>query len=385
MIYLDNNATTRVHPQVAAAMMPFLTERFANPSSAIGQFAGLGRSVGEAKREIAQAISAESPEQIVVTSGATEANNLALLGAAQANPSRRHLIVSEIEHPSVLEVARYLESTGYHLTTLVVGSAGAVSPESVYAVLRADTLLVSVMFANNESGVISPIGSIADAIKRQDPSILVHTDATQAVGKIDVDLCDRLAAVDFLSFSAHKFHGPKGVGTLFVRDRETILPIQFGGGQQGGLRSGTEAPAAVVGMATALTAAVRRLDCAEGTSELRDRLERGVRRLVPRAQILGADSPRLPNTSLIHLPGMDGGELVDFMATNGIAISTGSACAHGAQAPSYVARSMGLDHAAAQQCVRISMSCETTSQDIEGFLSLLTDYANSKAQLARST
>jgi cysteine desulfurase len=373
MIYLDNNATTRVLPEVAAAMMPFLTERFSNPTSAMGQFAGIGRSVAAARQSVARAIAADDGDQLVITSGATEANNLALLGAARANPARRHLVVSAVEHPSVLEVARHLESTGYTLTLLPVNADGLVTADALRKALRPDTLLVSVMLANNESGVLLPVGPLAELVKEIDPTVIFHTDATQAVGKIKIDLAGDLASVDLLSFSAHKFHGPKGTGALFLRDREMVSPIQFGGGQQAGLRSGTENPAGVAGMAMALTQAQER-SATSTVRRLRAKLEEGLLARYPAAVILGAAVPRLPNTCFVHLPGIDAGDLVDFMAAHDIAISVGSACAHGAQAPSPVALAMGLSHVAAQQCVRISLSLETTPEEIESFLHALSAY-----------
>lgn len=375
MIYLDNNATTRVLPEVAAAMMPFLTDRFSNPTSAMGQFAGIGRSVAAARQTVARAIGADDGEQLVITSGATEANNLALLGAARANPGRRHLVVSAVEHPSVLQVARHLESTGYALSVLPLNADGLVTPEALRQALRPDTLLVSVIFANNESGVIMPVRHLAALVKELDPAVIFHTDATQAAGKIAIDLAGELAAVDLLSFSAHKFHGPKGTGALFLRDCSLVSPIQFGGGQQAGLRSGTENPAGVVGMALALTAATQRL-ATSVVGQVRAKLEEGLLNCHPGSAILGTNSPRLQNTCFVHLPGIDGGDLVDFMAAHDIAISVGSACAHGARTPSAVALAMGLDHTAAQQCVRISLSFETSHEEIERFLRQFAMYRN---------
>lgn len=373
MIYLDNNATTRVLPEVAAVMMPFLTERFSNPTSAMGQFAGIGQSVAAARQTLARAIGADDGEQLVITSGATEANNLALLGAARANPARRHLIVSAVEHPSVLEVARHLESTGYAFSVLPVNTDGLVTAEALRQALRTDTLLVSVMLANNESGVIMPVGQLAQLVKAIDPAVIFHTDATQAVGKIAIDLAGEMGAVDLLSFSAHKFHGPKGTGALFLRDRQLVSPILFGGGQQAGLRSGTENPAGVAGMAMALSKVQERL-ATSAVDRLRAKLEAELLARYPAAVILGAAAPRLPSTCFVHLPGVDAGDLVDFMAVHDIAISLGSACAHGAQAPSPVALAMGLSHVAAQQCVRISLSFETTPDEIESFLHTLSAY-----------
>ena len=355
-------------------MMPYFTEDFANPASAIGHFVGLDHVVTSAKQRIARSLNAESAEQIVITSGATEANNLAILGAARANPSRRHLIVSTIEHPSVLEVARYLESIGYRLSTVPVDKNGIVVAEELRKMLTPETLLVSIMLANNETGVVSPIRQLCHLVKNLDPTVLFHTDATQAVSKIPVDLANDLSEVDLLSLSAHKFHGPKGIGALFLRDMSLIQPTLFGGGQQNSLRSGTENPAGIIGMAQALVESCRRMANGNTVGQIRTYLEHSLTDCFPSAIILGAAVSRLPNTCYVCLPGINGGDLVDYMASQGIAISVGSACAHGAQTPSYVARAMGLDYVQAQQCVRISLSTETSLEEIALFLNKLKNF-----------
>jgi cysteine desulfurase len=373
MIYLDNNATTRVFDEVAEAMRPYLVDRFANPASAIGEFEGVGRAIASAKASLAKHLGAPEGNSIVVTSGATEANNLAILGAARACPARRHMIVSAIEHPSVLETIRHLESSGYVVAYLPVSPTGRVSPGSVASTLTRQTLLVSVMLANNETGIIQPVSEIADLVKAYDPRILLHTDATQAIGKMPVDLAVSLASVDLLAFSAHKFHGPKGVGALYVRDTATIAPLFFGGGQQSGLRPGTENPAAVIGMAAALTLMAADTKRLEEVRALRDFAQSRVLAICPGAIALGADMPRLPNTLNLCLSGVPAGELVDRLAARGVAISTGSACSYGAQRPSHVLLAMGLSHAAAQCCIRVSLSVETTRTEVESFLELLAE------------
>jgi cysteine desulfurase len=229
------------------------------------------------------------------------------------------------------------------------------------------------MLANNETGVIQPLHEIANLVKGYNPRILVHTDATQAIGKLPVDLTGGLGSVDLLALSAHKFHGPKGVGALFVRDRETLAPLFFGGGQQAGLRPGTENPAAVIGMVMALTTMAAKTKRLEDTRTLRNLAEARARAFYPGATALGADIPRLPNTLNLCLPGVPAGELVDKLAARGVAISTGSACSHGAQRPSHVLLAMGLSHTAAECCIRISLSVETTRSEVESFLELLAE------------
>jgi cysteine sulfinate desulfinase/cysteine desulfurase-like protein len=368
MIYLDNNATTRVFEEIADVMRSYLVDRFANPASAMGEFEGVSRAIAAGKASMARHLGATEGDSIVITSGATEANNLAILGAARACSSRRHLIVSSVEHPSVLETVRHLEASGYRVTLLPVSRSGTVAPDQVSRMLSPDTLLVSVMLANNETGVIQPVGEIASVVKSYDPQVLVHTDATQAIGKWPVDLGGSLAAVDLLSFSAHKFHGPKAVGALFVRESVSIAPLFFGGGQQAGLRPGTENPAAVVGMAKAMEHMAARKQSLGAMQALRDRIESEVQVFIPGSLVLGAEGPRLPNTLNLFLPGVQATELVDKLASSGIAISNGSACSHGAQQPSHVLLAMGLSHADAQCCIRISLSVETTRSEIESLL-----------------
>jgi cysteine desulfurase len=377
MIYFDNNSTTRVFENVADAMRPFLTERFANPASAIAQFGGMPQIIQAEKRRLCKALGADDTRQFVITSGATESNNLALLGAARANRERRHLIVSSIEHPSIMEVCELLRTDGYRINMLPVNPEGTVNETALHGMLSADTLLVSVMLANNETGVIQPVGSVARAVKRREPAILVHTDATQAIGKMPIDLSGDLAEVDLLSLSAHKFHGPKGTGALFVRDTDILAPILYGGGQQNGLRPGTENPAGLVGMVTALTTLLSECQTLAHVARLRGQLETGILAARPGTFVLGASSNRLPTTLNVCLPDIDGEEFVDRMAARDIAISAGSACSYGARKPSYVALAHGLPYEQAKCCIRLSLSIESTEQEVDLFLHEFADLVGS--------
>jgi cysteine desulfurase len=369
MIYFDNNSTTRVFESTVDAMRPFLTECFANPASAIAHFCGIPQVIQVEKARLYKALGADSGNQFVITSGATESNNLALLGAARANPKKRNIVISSIEHPSVMEVCEILRADGYRISTLPVDPLfGRVDEGALVDTLSADTLLVSVMLANNETGVIQPLSALASAIKRYDPSILLHTDATQAIGKIPIDLSGDLAEVDLLSLSGHKFHGPKGTGALFVRDTDILAPILHGGGQQNGLRAGTESPAGIVGMVTALMTVLAASNALAGVEKLRNRLETGMLAICPGAFILGASAERLPTTVNICLPKIDAEEFVDLMAAKNIAISAGSACSYGARKPSYVALAHGLSYEQAKCCIRLSLSIESTKQEIDLFL-----------------
>lgn len=368
MIYFDNNSTTRVFDCVAEAMRPFLTERYANPASAIAQFCGIPQVIEGEKTRLCKMLVAESSDQFIITSGATESNNLAIFGVARANPSKHHIVTSSIEHPSVLEALERLRSDGYKITVLPVGAEGTVRTDKLAGVLSPDTLLVSIMLANNETGVIQPLRTLASIVKDRDPSIVFHTDATQAVGKIPVDLAADLADVDLLSLSAHKFHGPKGTGALFVRDLNSLVPILYGGGQQNGIRSGTENPAGLVGMVTALTRLLAHREWTAGIRDLRDALEEGILAAYPGAFILGASPERLPTTVTVCIPPIDAEELVDQMAVYGIAISAGSACSYGARRPSHVAMAHGLTYEQAKSCIRLSLSIESTQEEVNSFL-----------------
>lgn len=368
MIYFDNNSTTRVFDNVADAMRSYLTERFANPASAIAQFEGIPQAIQAEKKRLCEALGADETRQFVITSGATESNNLALLGAARARRERRHLIVSSIEHPSVMEVCELLQRDGYRISKLPVNSEGVVNETALDGMISAETLLVSVMLANNETGVIQPVGSVAEAVRRRDPAVLIHTDATQAIGKMPVDLSGDLAEVDLLSLSAHKFHGPKGTGALFVRDADILVPILHGGGQQDGLRAGTENPAGIIGMVTALTTLLSDSLGFARVTTLRGRLETGILAAYPKTVVLGASAKRLPTTLNVCLPDIDAEEFVDQMAARDIAISTGSACSYGARKPSYVALAHGLSYEQAKSCIRLSLSIESTEQEVDLFL-----------------
>jgi len=383
MIYFDNNSTTRVFQSTVEAMRPFLTEHFANPASAIAQFGRIPQSIQANKARLAKALGADAPDQLVITSGATESNNLALLGTARAAPNRRHVIVSSIEHPSVMEVCELLRADGYRISTLPVRPEGIVDEEALAGMLAVDTLLVSVMLANNETGVIQPVGSLAKTVKRRDPAVLIHTDATQAVGKMPIDLSGYLAEVDLLSLSAHKFHGPKGTGALFVRDNNILAPILYGGGQQKGLRAGTENPTGLVGMVTALMMLLADPQALERVAWLRNRLETGILDSYPGTFVLGASSDRLPTTLNVCLPDVDAEEFVDLMAARNIAISAGSACSYGTPKPSYVALAHGLSYEQAKSCIRLSLSIESTEQEVDVFLHEFEDLIGSSVPSLR--
>jgi cysteine desulfurase len=382
MIYFDNNSTTRVFESTVEAMRPFLTETFVNPASAIAQFGGIAKVVRAQKSNLAKMLGADEGDQFVITSGATESNNLALLGAARANPERRHLVTSAIEHPSVVEVCEHLRADGYRVTPVPVSHDGVVDTSTLSGLLTPDTLAVSVMLANNETGVIQPLGLLAGMVKQYDPEILIHTDATQAVGKIPIDLSGELANIDLLSLSAHKFHGPKGTGALFVRDADSLAPILHGGGQQNGLRAGTENPAGMVGMVTALSSLLASHPALAQVEHLRHRLETSINAIYPEAFILGASVARLPTTLNVCMPGLDAEDFVDRMAAREVAISAGSACSYGARKPSYVALAQGLTYEQAKSCIRVSLSIESSEEEVNRFLQTLRELVTDSSSVS---
>lgn len=361
--YLDYNATTPVAPEVAEAMLPFLRERFGNPSSSHnrGQFAKA--AVTDARQQVAALIGA-LPDEIVFTGCATEANNLALLGVAAAAASgegKRHLVISAVEHPAVMQPALHLRQRGWDVSVVPVDGYGRVVPEAVAAVLRPDTALVSVMHANNEVGTIQPVAEIAALTRPR--NILLHTDAAQSAGKIAINV-DALG-VDLLTLAGHKFYATKGIGTLYVRAGTPIRAITFGADQERSLRPGTENVPAIVGLGMAARLARERLP--EVTVQLRrwrDRLHTRLAAAIPDLMLNGHPDERLPNTLHVSFPGVTGRALL-HAASGDVAASLGSACHSAHDAVSGVLAAMGIDAARAAGAVRLSVGMMTTDEDID--------------------
>lgn len=364
MIYLDNNATTRVHPEALEAMLPYFSEAYFNPTSAAGALYDVRRPLLEARESLAHLINC-SPDELVLTSGATESNNWVLQSIARRavrETGKCHLVVSAIEHPSVLEVAQFLSESdpSVEVDYAPVKADGVLDLEAFKKALRNDTQLVSLMWANNESGVIQPVTEAAKLAKCIAPQSIFHTDATQVVGKIVVSLGDR-PEIDCLSLSAHKFYGPKGIGALFIRAGLHLDPMLHGGGQQGRARAGTENPALAAGLAKAAQLVRLTIGCDE-VAKLRDFLESSLSNLG--VIILGSLAPRLPNTSLILFPYVDSEMLVNHLLAMGIVTSSGSACSAGSDRPSHVVRAMGIEHTAASGALRVSLGNLTTTEEI---------------------
>jgi len=368
-VYLDNNATSNVHAEVLEAMLPYLKDQGGNPSSIHGRGVAGRDAVEAARRKVAQVLNCTA-RRIVFTSGGSEADNLAIKGLAFALQEKgNHIITTAIEHPAVLNACRGLQPFGFETTVLEVNAEGRVDRRGLAEALRPETILVSVMMANNEIGTVQPIADLAALAHER--GALFHTDAVQALGKIPIDVKE--LDVDLLSLSAHKAHGPKGVGALYVRSGIAMSPLIDGGGQERKLRSGTENVPGIVGFGKACDLAARWLNQKEPAriAALRDRLEAGIRQLVPDARLNGHPVQRLPNTLNLSLPGMRGESLVLFLDRHGVYFSSGSACKSGNPAPSHVLLSIGLTEDEAHCAVRLSLGVDNDEADIDYVLEAL--------------
>ncbi len=367
MIYFDNNATTPVDPRVASAMLAPLQDQYGNPASVHHAGMRAAALVEAARTHLAQLIGSRAPE-IVFTSGGTEANNAALRGVLAARPERRHLVISAVEHHAVLEPAEQLAREGVAVTQVPVDRDGRLDLEHLTASLRDDTALVSVMLANNETGAIYPLREIARLAHAR--GALVHTDAVNALGKMSVNVAD--LDVDLASFSAHKLHGPQGIGALFIRGGTPFRPALLGGPHERRRRAGTLNTPGIVGFGTACKLA-RELGTAplEEMRSRRERLEDEIRRRYPQALIVGAAAPRLPNTTCLCLPGVSGEALLMLLSEEGVCASAGAACSSGSLQPSHVLRAMGLDERLAHGQVRFSLSRFNTDAEIDQLVAIL--------------
>jgi cysteine desulfurase len=368
-IYLDNNATTQVAPEVFEVMKPYFTEDYFNPSSMYEPARLTGKAITEARKTVADCLGQVDPKEILFTGCATESNNTAIVGSAHGNPNRRHIITTTVEHPAVLEVCKELERNGYKVTYVNVDRDGKLDIREFIQALTPNTLLVSIMHANNETGVIFPIDKLSRITKQTDPSILFHTDATQTVGKLPIDLVQGLPYVDLLSFSGHKLHAPKGIGVLFIRRGTRCRPFMLGGHQEDGRRAGTENVPYIVGIARAVSLAMENSGRDEAQIErLRDRLERELSEKIPSIQINGKGAPRLPNTLNISFHYIEGEGMLFQLSAYGICASSGSACTSGSLEPSHVLRAMKVPFTAVHGSVRFSLSRYNTDEDIDKVL-----------------
>lgn len=361
-VYLDYNATTPVAPEVLAAMLPYFSEEYGNANS-IHAFGQRGRgAVEEARESVAKLLGARAAE-ILFTSGGTESNNHAILGVVEAAlGERKHVITTAVEHNAALDPCRALERRGVRLTVLPVNREGLVDPEDVRRAICSETVLITIMLANNELGTLQPLEEIVKIAAEK--AVLLHTDAVQAAGKVPINV--KRLGVHLLSISGHKLYGPKGVGALYVRKGTRLEPLMYGGHHERDRRPGTENVAGIVGLGKAAELALSRVqEEGERTSKLRDRLESGLLERIPQARRNGARLQRTPNTTNITFPFVEGEAMVIALDLKGIACSTGAACSSGAVEPSHVLTAIGLPAEEARATLRFSLGHQTTAEEVE--------------------
>lgn len=367
-VYLDNNATTRVDPRVVEAMLPYFSELFGNPSSMHSYASGVGEALQRAREQVQALLGAAYDTEIIFNSCGTEADSTAILSALRAYPDRNEIITTVVEHPAVLTLCEQLEKDGYKIHRLGVDKQGRLDLEQYRQLLSARVAVVSVMWANNETGTLFPVEQMARMAR--DAGVLFHTDAVQAVGKIPIDL--KSTAIDMLSLSGHKLHGPKGIGVLYLRRGTRFRPLLRGGHQERGRRAGTENAAAIVALGKAAELAQAYMD-EENTRvrALRDRLEQGILAAVGHAFVTGDVENRLPNTANIAFEYVEGEAILMMLNRAGIAASSGSACTSGSLEPSHVMRAMDIPYTAAHGSIRFSLSRETTADEIEHVIAVM--------------
>ena len=369
-IYLDYAATAPVLPEVLDAMLPFFVTQYGNPSGIHGPGRNARRAVEQARRQVAQVLGAESSE-ILFTSGGSESDNLAIKGTAFALRNKgNHLITSRIEHPAVLNTCRWLEKQGFDITYLPVDTCGMVSPDAVREAIRPETILVSIMTANNEIGTLEPVGKIGEICRRE--RILFHTDAVQAVGMIPVRAQDLNA--DLISISAHKFHGPKGTGALYLRKGIRLDALIHGGSQERSLRAGTENVPGIVGIGKAITVVAEEMEAVTGRiRKLRDEFEKMITEQIPGTKVNGHPEKRLPNNCHFSFARVDSEALLLRLDLAGISVSGGSACTAGSTEPSHVLQAIGLEKELLKGSIRITLGRETTRDEMQKTAQVLTE------------
>jgi cysteine desulfurase len=379
VIYMDNNATTRVAPEVVDAMQPYFSEYYGNPSSMHSFGGDVAAKIKEARENVARLIGA-TPDEIIFTSCGTESDGTAIRAAIESNPDKRHIVTTRVEHPAIKNLYESLSKKGYRVTFVPVDSLGRLDLDYLYQNLSDDTAIVSVMWANNETGVIFPIEEISREVKNR--GIVFHTDAVQAVGKIPIDVGK--TAVDMLSLSGHKFHAPKGIGALYLRKGTKFAPFMVGGHQEKGRRGGTENTAAIIGLGKAAELAIGHLEenGYERIARLRDKLENNLLEKVPNTMVNGDRDHRLPNTSSIAFEYVEGEAILLMMNEHGICASSGSACTSGSLEPSHVLRAMGVPFTAAHGSIRFSLSRYNIEEEIDFILEKLPPIIENLRQLS---
>jgi cysteine desulfurase len=366
-VYVDNNATTQVAPEVFEAMKPFFHDLYGNPSSMHVKGGETQEAMVEAREKVAEFIGA-SPDEIVFTSCGTESDNAAILGTLESYPEKRHVISTRVEHPAVWTLCKHLEKKGYRVTMLSVDREGRLDLDELRAAISDDTVVVSIMYANNETGVIFPIEEIGQIVKAR--GIPFHTDAVQAAGKIPLDM--KKSTVDILSLSGHKLHAPKGIGVLYIRKGTKFSPFLIGGHQEKGRRGGTENIPYIIGLGKACDLAARHLEEENNRIRfLRDKLEQGVLERISDTLVNGDRENRLPNTASVSFQYVEGESILLMISNLGICASSGSACTSGSLEPSHVLRAMGVPFTAAHGSIRFSLSIYNTEEDIDYILEQL--------------
>ncbi|MBM94952.1 MAG: cysteine desulfurase NifS [Oceanospirillaceae bacterium] len=361
-IYLDNNATTMCDPEVVAAVQPYFSEQFGNPSSLHNFGNKVGFAIKKARKSIQTILGAEHDSEIIFTSCGSESDSTAILSALKAQPERKEIITTVVEHPAVLTLCEFLETEGYTVHYLKVDNKGRLDLDEYASLLTDQVAVVSVMWANNETGTIFPVEQMAEMADAK--GVMFHTDAVQAVGKIPMNLAD--SKIHMLSLSGHKLHAPKGVGVLYLRRGVRFRPLLRGGHQERGRRAGTENTIGIVGLGKACDLALEHMEY-ENTevAKLRDRLQEGILAAVPHSFVTGDPDNRLPNTCNIAFEYIEGEAILLLMNKQGIAASSGSACTSGSLEPSHVMKAMGIPYTAAHGTVRFSLSRYTTPEEIE--------------------
>ena len=360
-IYLDNNATTRIAPEVMEASMPYLQDLYGNPSSAHTFGGQVSRRIKEAREQVAALIGA-APDEIIFTSCGTESDNTAVMSALTTERGKRHVVTSRVEHPAIKSLCEHLSNQGYLVTEIAVDGEGNLDMERYEKSLTPDTAIVSLMWANNETGVLFPVEKAAEMAKER--GILFHTDAVQAVGKIPVDM--KKNSIDMLSLSGHKLHAPKGIGVLYVRQGTKFSSFLIGGHQEKGRRGGTENTAGIIALGKACELAALNMELENtGVKQLRDRLEKEICSRIPNSRINGDRLNRLPNTTNISFEFVEGEAILLMMDEFGICASSGSACTSGSLQPSHVLRAMGVPFTMSHGSIRFSLSIYNTEEEID--------------------
>ena len=373
VVYLDNNATTMVAPEVLEAMLPFLRGAYGNPSSMHTFGGSVAKEIERARMRVAEFIGADHEYEIVFTATGTESDNMAILGTLSYYRERRHIITSRVEHPAVLSLCKKLEKDGYRVTYVPVDGAGNLDMEVLKSSVDDDTAIVSIMYANNETGVIFPVEEIGAFLRER--GVPFHVDAVQAAGKTPIDV-NRIQC-DLLTISGHKFHAPKGIGALYVRRGTRIRPLLFGGHQEKGRRPGTENVPGIVALGRAAELAGSHLGVYDGrVRAMRDRLEKGILGMFRNSHVNGDPSRRVPNTLNIGFEYIEGEAILLYLDEKGIAASSGSACSSGSLEPSHVLRAMGVPFTSAHGSIRFSMSRFNTDGDIDHVLAVLPEVVN---------